>query len=161
MKVRASVKKMCDKCRTIRRNGRVMVICENPKHKQKQGQEKNMARIVGVDLPKDKRLVIALTYIFGVGPFLAKQIINDLSLDGSKRVKDLSESEIVSIREMVRTFKVEGDLRIEYTQNIRRLEENNSYRGRRHRLKLPVRGQRTHTNARTKRGKKIAVAGKK
>ena len=120
-----------------------------------------MARIVGVDLPKDKRLVIALTYIFGVGPFLAKQIINDLSLDGSKRVKDLSESEIVSIREMVRTFKVEGDLRIEYTQNIRRLEENNSYRGRRHRLKLPVRGQRTHTNARTKRGKKIAVAGKK
>ena len=120
-----------------------------------------MARIVGVDLPKDKRLIIALTYIFGVGPFLANKIIAQLKLDPSKRVKDLTESEIVSIRDLVRTFQVEGDLRINHVQDIRRLEEIGSYRGRRHKLKLPVRGQRTHTNARTKRGKKVAVAGKK
>jgi small subunit ribosomal protein S13 len=120
-----------------------------------------MARIVGVDLPKDKRLIIALTYIYGIGPHLSKKIIEELNLDPSKRVKQLEESEIVSIRDKVRTFKVEGDLRIEAVQNIRRLEDIGSYRGRRHKLKLPVRGQRTHTNARTKRGKKIAVAGKK
>lgn len=120
-----------------------------------------MARIVGVDLPKDKRLIIALTYIFGIGPFLSEKIISALGLDPSKRVKDLSESEVVSIREKVREYAVEGDLRISKIQDIRRLEEISSYRGRRHKLKLPVRGQRTHTNARTKRGKKIAVAGKK
>ena len=120
-----------------------------------------MARIVGVDLPKDKRLIIALTYIFGIGPFLSEKIISALGLDPSKRVKDLSESEVVSIREKVREYVVEGDLRISKIQDIRRLEEISSYRGRRHKLKLPVRGQRTHTNARTKRGKKIAVAGKK
>jgi small subunit ribosomal protein S13 len=120
-----------------------------------------LARIVGVDLPKDKRLIIALTYIFGIGPFLSEKIIKSLNLDPNKRVKNLDESEIVSIRELVRTFKVEGDLRLNNLQNIRRLEEISSYRGRRHKLKLPVRGQRTHTNARTKRGKKIAVAGKK
>ncbi|MGA0241470.1 MAG: 30S ribosomal protein S13 [Candidatus Marinamargulisbacteria bacterium] len=120
-----------------------------------------MARIVGVDLPKDKRLVIALTYIFGIGPFLSKKIISELGLDPSKRVKDLDESEVVSIRDKIRSQSIEGDLRISNVQNIRRLEEINSYRGRRHKMKLPVRGQRTHTNARTKRGKKIAVAGKK
>jgi len=120
-----------------------------------------MARIVGVDLPKDKRLIIALTYIFGIGPHLAKQILDGLGLDHSKRVKELTESEVVAIRDKVREQKVEGDLRIEHIQDIRRLEEIGSYRGRRHKLKLPVRGQRTHTNARTKRGKKIAVAGKK
>ena len=120
-----------------------------------------MARIVGVDLPKDKRLIIALTYIFGIGPFLAKKILNELGLDHSKRVKELTESEVVAIRDKVREQKVEGDLSIEHIQDIRRLEEIGSYRGRRHKLKLPVRGQRTHTNARTKRGKKIAVAGKK
>ena len=120
-----------------------------------------MARIVGVDLPKDKRLIIALTYVFGIGPFLAKKILNELGLDHSKRVKELTESEVVAIRDKVREQKVEGDLRIEHIQDIRRLEEIGSYRGRRHKLKLPVRGQRTHTNARTKRGKKIAVAGKK
>ena len=120
-----------------------------------------MARIVGVDLPKDKRLIIALTYIYGIGPFLSKKIITKLKLDPSKRVKNLDENEIVSIRELVRTYQVEGDLRISNVQDIRRLEEISCYRGRRHKLKLPVRGQRTHTNARTKRGKKIAVAGKK
>ena len=120
-----------------------------------------MARIVGVDLPKDKRLIIALTYVYGIGPFLSKKIIDKLRLDPSKRVKDLDENEIVSIRELVRTYQVEGDLRISVVQDIRRLEEIACYRGRRHKLKLPVRGQRTHTNARTKRGKKVAVAGKK
>tara|TARA_Y100000590_G_C15406402_1_gene895868 strand:+ start:405 stop:776 length:372 start_codon:yes stop_codon:yes gene_type:complete len=120
-----------------------------------------MARIVGVDLPKDKRLIIALTYIFGIGPCISKKIITELKLDPSKRVKDLDEKEIVSIREIVRTYQVEGDLRITHVQDIRRLEEISCYRGRRHKLKLPVRGQRTHTNARTKRGKKLAVAGKK
>ena len=120
-----------------------------------------MARIVGVDLPKDKRLIVALTYIFGIGPYLANKIINDLNLEPSKRVKNLTESEIVAIRDLVRSFKVEGDLRINHVQDIRRLEDISCYRGRRHKLKLPVRGQRTHTNARTKRGKKVAVAGKK
>ena len=121
-----------------------------------------MARIVGVDLPKEKRLIIALTYIFGVGPHLSKLIIKQLKLDPSKRVKNLDENEIVSIRELARTFQVEGDLRLDRIQDIRRLEEIGSYRGRRHKLKLPVRGQRTHTNARTRRGgKKVAVAGKK
>lgn len=120
-----------------------------------------MARIVGVDLPKDKRLIIALTYIFGIGPYLSNKIIKELGLDPSKRVKELEESEIVSIRDRVRKEMVEGDKRISNVQDIRRLEEIGSYRGRRHKLKLPVRGQRTHTNARTKRGKKIAVAGKK
>lgn len=120
-----------------------------------------MARIVGVDLPKDKRLEIALTYIFGIGLTTSQKIISELRLDPSKRVKDLEESEIVSIRDKVRTFKVEGDLRVDHVQDIRRLQDINSYRGRRHRLKLPTRGQRTHTNARTRRGKKIPVAGKK
>lgn len=120
-----------------------------------------MARIIGVDLPKNKRLVIALTYICGIGKYLSNKIISELGLDASKRVKDLEEREIVLIRDKLREQKVEGDLRISRLQDIRRLEEINSYRGRRHKLKLPVRGQRTHTNARTKRGKKIAVAGKK
>jgi small subunit ribosomal protein S13 len=121
-----------------------------------------MARIVGVDLPKDKRLIIALTYIYGIGPFLAKKIITELKIDPSTRVKNLSESDVVAIRDKVREQTVEGDLRISNMQDIRRLEEISSYRGRRHKLKLPVRGQRTHTNARTKRsGKKVAVAGKK
>ena len=120
-----------------------------------------MARIVGVDLPKDKRLIIALTYIFGIGPCISKKIITELNLDPAKRVKNLDENEIVSIREIVRAYQIEGDLRLSRLQDIRRLEEISCYRGRRHKLKLPVRGQRTHTNARTKRGKKIAVAGKK
>ena len=120
-----------------------------------------MARIVGVDLPKEKRLEVALTYIFGIGLTTSKLIISDLRLDPSKRVKDLEESEIVSIRDKIRTYKIEGDLRIDHVQDIRRLQDINCYRGRRHKLKLPTRGQRTHTNARTRRGKKIPVAGKK
>ena len=120
-----------------------------------------MARIVGVDLPKDKRLEIALTYIFGIGLTTSQLIIKELGFNPSKRVKDLEESEIVAIRDKVRTYKIEGDLRVDHVQDIRRLQDINCYRGRRHRLKLPTRGQRTHTNARTRRGKKIPVAGKK
>jgi small subunit ribosomal protein S13 len=121
-----------------------------------------MARIAGVDLPKDKRLIIALTYIFGIGPFIAKNIIAELGVDPSKRVKNLEESEIVSIREKIREYIVEGELRLDITQKIRRLKEIACYRGRRHNLRLPVRGQRSKTNARTRRGgKKMAVAGKK
>ena len=121
-----------------------------------------MARIVGVDLPKDKRLIIALTYIFGVGPVISKKIIDDCGLDPSKRVKDLTENEIVTIREKVRTFQVEGDLRLAQRRAILRKQEINCLQGKRHKANLPVRGQRTHTNARTKRkGKKVAVAGKK
>ena len=120
-----------------------------------------MARIVGVDLPKEKRLEVALTYIFGIGLTTSKLIISELRLDPTKRVKDLEESEIVSIRDKIRTYKIEGDLRIDHVQDIRRLQDINCYRGRRHKLKLPTRGQRTHTNARTRRGKKIPVAGKK
>ena len=121
-----------------------------------------MARIVGVDLPKDKRLIIALTYIYGVGPTIAKKIIEKLKLDSSKRVKDLEESEVLSIRDMVRALLTEGDLKVQRNNSMRRLQEINCYKGRRHKLKLPVRGQRTKTNARTRRGgKKVAVAGKK
>ena len=120
-----------------------------------------MARLLGVDLPKNKRLVIALTYLFGIGPYLSQKIIKELHLDASKRVKDLSEDEIVKIRDRVRLLNVEGDLKSAVLRDVRRLQEINCYRGKRHKLKLPVRGQRTHTNARTKRGKKVAVAGKK
>ncbi len=120
-----------------------------------------MARIVGVDLPKEKRLEVALTYIFGIGLTTSKLILEDLGLDPTKRVKNLEENEIVLIREKVRQYKIEGDLRVDHVQDIRRLQDINCYRGRRHKLKLPTRGQRTHTNARTRRGKKIPVAGKK
>lgn len=120
-----------------------------------------MARISGVDLPRNKRIIIALTYVFGVGPKLAEDICKETRLDISTRVKDLSEDEVLRLREAVNSRVVEGDLRRRVGMDIRRLTEIGCYRGVRHRRKLPVRGQRTHTNARTKRGKKVAVAGKK
>ena len=120
-----------------------------------------MARIVGVDLPSNKVLKIALTYIYGIGPNIAMDIITKLKLDPQIRVKDLNEAEIVSLRDLIREQVVEGDLRRLVNQNIRRLIEIGTNRGRRHKQKLPVRGQRTHTNARTRRGKKVAIAGKK
>lgn len=120
-----------------------------------------MARLAGVDLPSNKVLKIALTYIYGIGPKIATDIITKLSLDPQKRVKDLTEAEIVALRDLVREQVVEGDLRRQVNQSIRRLIEIGTNRGRRHKLKLPVRGQRTHTNARTRRGKKVAIAGKK
>lgn len=121
-----------------------------------------MARIAGVDLPRDKRIEVALTYIFGIGPFKAKQIIERTRVSADTRTRDLTEDEIGRIREEIdRNHMTEGDLRRELSLNIKRLIEIGSYRGIRHRRGLPLRGQRTKTNARTRRGTKKTVAGKK
>jgi small subunit ribosomal protein S13 len=121
-----------------------------------------MARIAGVDLPRDKRIEVALTYIFGIGPHKAKQIVSATKLNADTRTKDLTEDEISRIREEIdRNHSVEGDLRREIAMNIKRLIDIGSYRGIRHRRGLPLRGQRTKTNARTRRGAKKTVAGKK
>ena len=121
-----------------------------------------MARVAGIDLPKNKRLDVALRYIYGVGPAISDRIIAELSLDPAKRVKDLSEEEVNKINSLIqKTYKVEGDLRREIQQNIKRFIEIGSYRGYRHRRNLPVRGQRTRTNARTRRGKRRTVGASK
>jgi len=121
-----------------------------------------VARIAGVDLPRDKRVDIALRYIYGIGPTRASEIVTATALDGSTRVRDLSEEEVSRIREYIdREFKVEGDLRREVAQDIKRKIEIGCYQGIRHRRSLPVRGQRTHTNARTRKGPRKTVAGKK
>jgi small subunit ribosomal protein S13 len=121
-----------------------------------------MARIAGVDLPRDKRVDIALRYIYGIGPTRAYKIIDGTGIDGGTKVRDLAEDEVSRIREFIdRTFKVEGDLRREVAQEIKRKIEIASYQGVRHRRSLPVRGQRTHTNARTRKGPRKTVAGKK
>lgn len=115
-----------------------------------------MARIAGVDLPRKKRIDIALRYIYGIGPYLAKRIIEMSGVDPAKRTDDLTEAEIARIREVIDTggFKVEGELRREVASNIKLLMDIGCYRGLRHRRGLPVRGQRTHTNARTRKGRK-------
>jgi small subunit ribosomal protein S13 len=121
-----------------------------------------MARIAGVDLPRDKRVDIALRYIYGIGPTRAYQIVAGTGVEGGTKVRDLSEEEVSRIREFIdRTYKVEGDLRREVAQDIKRKIEIGAYQGIRHRRSLPVRGQRTHTNARTRKGPKKTVAGKK
>ena len=121
-----------------------------------------MARIAGVNVPSNKRLEISLTYIYGIGQKYAKDICNSVKIDGSKRVNDLNEDEIIKIREFIdKNFLVEGDLRREVSVRIKRLTDLGCYRGLRHRKKLPVRGQRTHTNARTRKGKAVPIAGKK
>ena len=121
-----------------------------------------MARIAGVDLPRDKRLDIALRYIYGIGPTRAYQIVGGTQIDAGTKVRDLSEDEVLKIREYIdRNFKVEGDLWREVAQDIKRKIEIGCYQGIRHRRSLPVRGQRTHTNARTRKGPKKAIAGKK
>ena len=121
-----------------------------------------MARIAGVDIPRDKRSVVSLTYIFGIGPTLADQICEATEIDGDTRVRDLTDQEVARLRAYVEgNFKVEGDLRREVSQDIKRKMEIGSYQGIRHRRGLPVRGQRTHTNARTRKGPKKTVAGKK
>ncbi len=121
-----------------------------------------MARIAGVDLPRDKRVEVALTYIFGIGPSTSQEILGVTSVNPDTRVKDLSEAEVARLREVIdRNYRVEGDLRREISLNIKRLQEIGSYRGLRHRRSLPVRGQRTRTNARTKRGARKTVAGKR
>ncbi len=116
-----------------------------------------MARIAGVDLPENKRVDIGLTYIFGIGRSNVKKVIEDTKVAPEKRIKDLTEEEINKLQKSVEQFKVEGDLRQEIDQNIKRLEEIGSYRGLRHRKGLPSRGQRTRSNARTKRGKRKTV----
>jgi small subunit ribosomal protein S13 len=121
-----------------------------------------MARIAGVDLPRDKRVEVALTYIFGVGPSLAKATLQSTRVSPATRVRDLSDDEVVRLREWIDAhYKVEGDLRREVSQNIKRKIEIGCYQGIRHRRGLPVRGQRTHTNARTRKGPKKTVAGSK
>lgn len=120
-----------------------------------------MARIEGVDLPREKRLEIGLQYIYGIGPTRSKQILDATSLDGDKRVKDLTEDEVVQLREyIVKNYQIEGDLRRETQMNIKRLTEIGCYRGLRHRRRLPARGQKTRTNARTTKGPKKTVAGR-
>jgi small subunit ribosomal protein S13 len=117
-----------------------------------------VARIAGVDIPREKRVVISLTYIFGIGPTSARQILATASVDQDRRVRDLTEDEVNRLRELVeRRFKVEGDLRREVSMNVKRLMEIGSYRGIRHRRNLPVRGQRTKTNARQRRGPRRTV----
>jgi small subunit ribosomal protein S13 len=121
-----------------------------------------MARLAGVDIPRDKRVEVALTYIYGVGRTRALKTLADTEIDGNIRVKDLSDEQLVLLRDYVEaTFKVEGDLRREVAADIRRKVEIGSYEGIRHRKGLPVRGQRTKTNARTRKGPKRTVAGKK
>ncbi len=121
-----------------------------------------MARIAGVDLPRNKRLQIALTYIHGIGPSAAREICGKAEIDDSTKTDVLSDGEVVRLREIIeRDYKVEGDRRREMSQNIKMLMDIGCYRGLRHRRGLPVRGQRTHTNARTRKGPAKAIAGRK
>ena len=121
-----------------------------------------MARISGVDIPREKRLEIALTYIYGIGPTLSKQITDAVEISPSTRVRDLTDEEVTRLRNYIdANLRVEGDLRRDVSQDIKRKMEINCYQGIRHRKGLPVHGQRTHTNARTRKGPKKTVAGKK
>jgi small subunit ribosomal protein S13 len=121
-----------------------------------------MARIVGVDLPREKNVEIALTYIYGIGRKTSQNILAQANINGQTKVKDLAEAEIGRLRDIIdRNYRVEGDLRREVAMNINRLQEIGCYRGIRHRRNLPVRGQRTRTNARAKRGQRKTVAGKR
>jgi small subunit ribosomal protein S13 len=121
-----------------------------------------MARIAGVDLPREKRVDVALRYIYGIGPTMARKTVEGLGLDGGRKVRDLTEEEVVKIRDWIdRSYKVEGDLRRDVAQDIKRKIEISSYQGVRHRRSLPVRGQRTHTNARTRKGPKKTVGVKR
>jgi small subunit ribosomal protein S13 len=124
--------------------------------------ETNVARIAGVNIPTNKRVVIALQYIHGIGAKFAQEIVEKNSIDAARRVNELSDAEVLQIRETIdRDYMVEGDLRRETAMNIKRLMDRGCYRGLRHRRGLPVRGQRTHTNARTRKGPAKPIAGKK
>ena len=121
-----------------------------------------MARLVGVDLPRDKRIEVGLTYIYGIGMTTSRQILAETGVDGSVRVKDLTEDDLTKLRDYIQAnIKVEGDLHREVSQNVKRLMEIGCYRGLRHRRGLPDRGQRTHTNARTRKGPRKQIGGKK
>ncbi len=158
MKVRSSVRPICEHCKVVTRRGVIRVICKrNPKHKQRR-----MARIAGVDLPRDKKIQYALPYIFGIGPSNSVRILAETGISPDARVRDLRDAEVARLRQVIeRDYKVEGALRTEVAMNIKRLMDIGTYRGTRHRKNLPVRGQRTHTNARTKKGPRRAIAGKK
>lgn len=120
-----------------------------------------MARIAGIDIPREKRVVIALTYIFGIGSTTSKNILAEANVSEDTRVKDLTNDELDRVRSIIDALKVEGDLRREVSLNIKRLQEIGSYRGNRHRRNLPVRGQNTKNNARTRKGPKKSITGKK
>jgi small subunit ribosomal protein S13 len=121
-----------------------------------------MARIAGINIPTDKRAEVGLTYVYGVGPSTARKILGEAKVDPNTKVKDLTEDEVVKLREAVESRAVEGDLRRERSQNVKRLMETGSYRGLRHRRGLPVRGQRTKTNARGRKGpRRMSIAGRK
>lgn len=121
-----------------------------------------MARLAGIDLPREKRVEVGLTYIFGIGSTRSRKILTESGVDPNRRIKDLTEDDISKIRSIIeRDYKVEGALRAEVSMNIKRLMDIGCYRGLRHRKHLPVRGQRTHTNARTHKGPRFAIAGKK
>ena len=120
-----------------------------------------MARISGIDLPRGKRIEIALTYIYGIGRTSAKEIVADAGVNPDMRTQDISDDDVNRLRRSIEKYKVEGTLRTEVSMNIKRLMDIGCYRGLRHRRGLPVRGQRTHTNARTKKGPRRAIAGKK
>ena len=125
-------------------------------------RELNLARIAGVNIPTNKRVVIALQYIHGIGPTKAREIVQKVNIPESRRVNELADSEVIQIREAIdRDYMVEGDLRRDVAMNIKRLMDLGCYRGLRHRRGLPVRGQRTHTNARTRKGPAKPIAGKK
>ena len=125
-------------------------------------KENNVARIAGVNIPTQKRVVIALTYIHGIGSKFAQEIVEKVGIPADRRVHQLTDAEVLQIRETIdRDYQVEGDLRRETSMNIKRLMDLGCYRGLRHRRSLPVRGQRTHTNARTRKGKAKPIAGKK
>jgi len=126
------------------------------------GARESVARIAGVDLPRDKRVEIGLTYIYGIGLTRSKEVLARTGINPDTRIKDLTDGEVAALREAVEnSYQVEGDLRRWEAMNIKRLVDIGTYRGRRHRLGLPVRGQRTRTNARTRRGRRQTVAGKK
>lgn len=120
-----------------------------------------MARLAGVDLPRNKRIIIALTYIYGIGPKRSEKILESTKISPDLRTDNLTDDDIKLLRDALSKYNIEGDLRREVTMNIKRLQEINSYRGTRHKRKLPVRGQRTKTNARTRRGKKTGPVAKK
>jgi small subunit ribosomal protein S13 len=121
-----------------------------------------LARIAGVNIPTQKKVFVALTYIYGIGENRAQQIMESVGIDMSKRVHELTDQEILKIREIIdKNYNVEGDLRREVSMNIKRIMDLGCYKGLRHRKGLPVRGQRTHTNARTRKGKAVPIAGKK
>ena len=163
MKVRASIKKMCRNCKIIKRKGVVRVICSDPRHKQRQGYRGNtMARIAGINIPPQQHAEIGLTAIYGIGRSRSRLILEQCGIPCTKKVQDLTDAELERIRDAVSKFTVEGDLRREVQLSIKRLIDLGTYRGMRHRRGLPCRGQRTRTNARTRKGpRKVGVTLKK